>query len=268
MIRRYEFSCAEFLLRELGVTEPNEIDVEAIACHVGVRVKFAALEGCEARIIGSVDHAIVTVTTHAGWQRQRFSIAHELGHWRHHRGRSSVCRPDDIGNQRDATSGVERVADAYAADLLMPRYLFHPVAAEIARPSFDSIRDLRDRFDTSLTATAIRFIDMNTVPAVLVCHGPAGRQWFKAAKGVPSRWFPRSDLDADSFAFGALFSDTVEKRPRKIGAEAWFNRREAERYDIVEHTVKTGDDEIITLLLLEDEEMLQEREAHRSWAWR
>jgi hypothetical protein len=163
---------------------------------------------------------------------------------------------------------VERVADAYAADLLMPRYLFHPMAAEVARPSFDLIGDLADRFDTSLTATAIRFIDMNTVPAILVCHGPAGRQWFKAAKDVPSRWFPRSDLDADSFAFGALFSDTVENRPRKIGAEAWFDRFDAEPYDITGHTVKTSKDELMTLLLLEDEEMLQEGEAHRSWAWR
>ncbi len=179
-----------------------------------------------------------------------------------------MCRSDDIGDPRGGAPEVERVADAYAADLLMPRYLFHPIAAEIARPSFVSIGALANRFDTSLTATAIRFIDMNTAPAILVCHGPSGRKWFKAAKDVPSRWFPRSDLYADSFAFGALFSDTVEKKPRKIGAEAWFDRSDAERYDITEHTVKTSKDEIMMLLLLEDEEMLQEREAHRSWAWR
>lgn len=268
LIRRHEFSCAELLLRDLGITEPNDIDVEAIAWHVGARVKFAALEGYEARIIGREDQAIVTITMHASRRWRRFSIAHELGHWRHHRGRSLVCRSDDIWVPCGRAPEVERVADAYAADLLMPTYLFHPMAAEVARPSFDSIVDLADRFDTSLTATAIRFIDMNTVPTILVCHGPAGRQWFKATKDVPSRWFPRSDLDADSFAFGALFSDTVEKRPRKIGAEAWFDRLDAERYDITEHTVKTSKDEIMTLLLLEDEEMLQEREAHRSWAWR
>ena len=42
---------AERLLQELGVTEPGEIDLEAIAYHVNARVRYRPLDGCEARIV-------------------------------------------------------------------------------------------------------------------------------------------------------------------------------------------------------------------------
>ena len=79
-------SAAEELLQDLGVTEPDEIDLEAIAFYAGARVRYRALDGCEARIVGTNDQAIISVGLHSPRRRQRFSIAHELGHWHHHRG--------------------------------------------------------------------------------------------------------------------------------------------------------------------------------------
>jgi hypothetical protein len=104
---------AERLLQELGVTEPSEIDLEAIAFHLGARVRYRPLDGCEARIIGSNDVAVITVNERSSYPRKRFSIAHELGHWCHHRGKALVCRAEEF-RPRDPTSP-ERIADAYAA---------------------------------------------------------------------------------------------------------------------------------------------------------
>jgi hypothetical protein len=67
---------AERLLQELGVMEPGEIDLEAIAFHLGARVRYRPLDGCEARIIGSNDAAIITVNERSSYRRKRFSIAH------------------------------------------------------------------------------------------------------------------------------------------------------------------------------------------------
>lgn len=128
---------AEALLQELGITEPGEIDLRAIAYHVGARVRFRALCGCEAHIIGSGARAVITVKEDGSARRKRFSIAHELGHWRYHRGKMLVCRVDEY-RPRDAQSP-EKVADGYAADLLMPRYLFVPRASSIERMSFDAV---------------------------------------------------------------------------------------------------------------------------------
>lgn len=87
---------AELLLQELGITEPREIDLEAIAWTQGVHVRYRPLDGCEARIIGCGDRAIITVNDRSSARRQRFSIGHELGHWKWHRGRILVCRADEI----------------------------------------------------------------------------------------------------------------------------------------------------------------------------
>ncbi len=80
------------VLKELGVTEPSEIDVDAIAWSLGVRVKYRPLDGCEARITGNGDKAIITVNSRSSRRRKRFSVAHELGHWKYDRGRI-FCLP-------------------------------------------------------------------------------------------------------------------------------------------------------------------------------
>src|SRR5690349_18570970 len=108
---------AEQLLQELGVTEPDEIDLEAIAYHVGAHVRYRPLDGCEAHIIGYGNSAIITVDTKSSFSRQRFSIAHELGHWHHHRGQSLICRAKE--STPYDTRGPEPLANVYAADILM-----------------------------------------------------------------------------------------------------------------------------------------------------
>lgn len=151
---------AELILRDLGITEPHEIDIEAIAWTLGARVRYRPLDGCEACIIGHGDQAIITVSSRSHRHRQRFSIGHELGHWKHHRGRLLVCRADEIGRAGDDRPRVERTADSYAVELLMPGYLFQPIARAHPKLTFQAVRTIADVFDVSLTATAIRLAEV------------------------------------------------------------------------------------------------------------
>lgn len=43
---------AEALISELGISAPDEIDIEAIAIDSGVEVQYARLNGCEASLVG------------------------------------------------------------------------------------------------------------------------------------------------------------------------------------------------------------------------
>lgn len=63
----------------IGVTYPAEIDLEAIAWTMGAKVRYRPLDGCEARIIGRDDQAIITINERSPPRRQRFSLAHEIG---------------------------------------------------------------------------------------------------------------------------------------------------------------------------------------------
>jgi hypothetical protein len=257
---------AELLLQQFGITDPKEIDLEAIAWTQGVRVRYRPLDGCEARILGNGDQAIITVNSQSSAQRQRFSIAHELGHWKWHRGRVLVCRSDEIGAAGAERSHIERAADNYAADLLMPNFMFRPIASSFTKLNSRTVKAVAETFDVSATAAAIRLVEGDHSPCILVCHGRQGRKWFTRSPDVPSRWFPQETLDADSFAFGVLFgAQPDDVAPRRTGGDAWFNRRGADRYHLMEQTFRIGRNETLTLLLFTDPEMLEDEEGYR---WR
>jgi len=111
-----------------------------------------------------------------------------------------------------------------------------------------------------MTATAIRVAESAKVPALLICHGKQGREWFVRSPMVPGRWFPQDQLDAESPAFDVLFGGKGEDLlPQRMPAEAWFDRPEAQRYSLREQSVRLGPDRILTLLLLDDDQMLEDR---------
>lgn len=247
----------ERVLQQLGVTEPDDIDLEAIAWTLGAEVRYRQLDGCEARIIGCGDRAIITVNERSSPRRRRFSVGHEIGHWSHHRGRCLVCRADEINRGGDNRSLMEKTADRYAANLLIPPYLLRPVLAKLKRLTFQTVTDVANRFSVSRIPAAIQIIEARFGPALLVCHGLQGRKWFCRSMDVASHWFPQEQLDPDSFAFDVLFGKKPDcPSPRKIGADAWFDRRGADQYEIYEQTIRIGGDEVLTLLLINEERML------------
>ena len=151
------------------------------------------------------------------------------------------------------------MADAYASDLLMPWYLFKPALRTVKRPSLAFLRTIKASFGVSLTAAAFRIIDSDQFPIMLIIHSQTKRKMFRPSRSVPSRWFPREELDQDSQAFDMLYGKAQERQhPSKIGADAWFDRREADRYEILEQSFALPGNEVATLLMFEDEGMLEE----------
>jgi hypothetical protein len=253
---------AELILKRLGIAEPGDIDLEAIAWDLGVRIRYRPLDACEARIVGTADKAIITVNSRSPRRRRRFSIGHELGHWHHDRGRILMCQAEEIGRIGAGALSRERAADRFASRLLMPEYILRPVARSYPKADFQAVRTIAGLFDTSITATAIRLTEGGYFPAVLVCHGLRGQKWFTRSPDIPTRWFPSNELSAESFAFGVLYGGKPnDPAPRKIGAEAWFGPWEAERYDVLEQTIRTGEDETLTLIIMTNQLMLQDSSA-------
>ena len=255
--RRTHLTPAEQIIYNLGIADPADIDLDAIAWTEGARVRYRPLRGCEARIFGRSDEAIISVNSSTSATRRRFSLAHELGHWHHHRGKLLFCRSTDIGPGA-ARPQTEVVADRFAADLLMPSFLFTPRLSGLRRIGFGELDSLAADFRVSRSAVAIRAIERGQLPALLVCHDTRGRKWFARSPVVPERWFPSKELSAESSAFAVQFGEKKEDRQgRKVRASAWFDLRDADRFDVREETSRSGDDETLTLLWLDDKRMLE-----------
>ncbi len=245
---------AERILISLGITHPAEIDLEAIAWSQGAIVNYRPLDKCEAMIVGSERHAIITVNRDSLAVRKRFSLAHEIGHWHHHRGRTLFCDAKEIESPTDDQLNPERQADEFASDLILPGYLFQSYVTKLQKVTLAAVREIGEEFKASLTAICIRIVRTNIFPILIVCHRMEGRHWFKRADMVPGWWFPRLDLDPDSLAFDMLFGSASESSfPRKVGAEAWFSFRNAERFEIQEQSFRLPNRELLTVLTIPDE---------------
>lgn len=248
---------AETLLFELGVTDPKDIDVDAIADCVGAEIDYRDLAGCEAQIVGYRDRAVIYVRKDVRRERRRFSAGHELGHWHHHRGQSFVCRSEDIGRPIDeASKNAERIADAYAADLLLPPFLFGPRLDAQQKVSLEGLVSLAGEFSASVTATAIRAMRMTREPVLVVAHSLLGKRWQWPSVAMQGLTI-RDDIDPRSSAFLGLLGGVRLAPAKKEPASYWFDRRHIERFDLNVQTLKTVEGEVLSLVRVLDPQLIE-----------
>lgn len=167
---------------------------------------------------------------------------------------------EDIGLKKTfRQNDVERVANKFAADLLMPGYLFDEAARTYRKPDFSTVDAIAEQFRVSRSAAAIRLIQRGHFPALLICHRPNKKPWFFRSPLVPDRWFPREDLDSESSAFDVQFGKKSGGRfLSRIGADAWFDRFEAHGFEVREQSVPYGSGGSLTLVVIEDDGMLRD----------
>lgn len=244
------------IFEDLPIESAAEIDVEAIAFYYGAFVAKERLHGSAARIIGKDDRAFITVDNTGLPARQRFSVAHELGHWMMHRGKLSTV----ICSERSLVTGwtvhdPERSANRFAADLLMPSFLFVPAAKNLPI-TFDSVRKLCAEFRTSLTATAIRLVEGGSFTSMLVCSTSCGVKWKIRNRDVPEEIQLRDRPGVYSNAAELLASETPDANPVDVQASDWFTHPRAKNYIIFEDSVKVYDDTVLSLLWWQNEQQL------------
>jgi Zn-dependent peptidase ImmA (M78 family) len=247
-------TAAERMLLSLGISDPQEIDLEAIAWTQGAVVNYRPLESCEARIIGSSRRAVISVNSRSPQRRRRFSLAHELGHWHHHRGRTLFWDKNDIGNFARSAFNPEKLADAFASDLILSNFLLNPRLQKIKKPTLAAARELSDEFCASLTATLLKMTLSNTLPMAIACYNKTmRRRWFEKAPMIQSWWLPLQMLDLQTFAAEMLIKGAAEQGfPRKMPADAWFDFKGSDRFEVSEQSFLLPDDEILVVLTLPD----------------
>ncbi len=245
------------VLDELGVSAPSEIIIEGIAEYCGATIVYEPLDGCEARILGADDRAIITVNADSPRARQRFSAGHELGHWMRDRGKIAFSCTDNNLVRDWGDDNPERRANRYAADLLLPRRLFE-VAARGLPPTFESVRNLAAMFETSLTATAIRLAELGDAAAMIVCNDKQGRRWFYRASLI--RLWPLSKPGPNSEAARLLAGGfTRSGGPTTVDADEWIDDAEASKYTLVEDSMRAGG-VVLSLLWWKDERQILDLE--------
>jgi hypothetical protein len=246
---------ADNLIKELGICEPEDIDVEAIAQYCNATVVYEHLTGCEARIVGNADRAIITVSVDSRLGRQRFSAAHELGHWMRDRNQVGYSCTNSLFRSQWGAANSERSANQFAADLLLPQTIFGRYAYN--RPAtLQAARELAEKFDTSLAATAIRLVQHGSFPAMVVYLSQGARRWFVAEPDVPSVLSPREKPSKRTVAWELMQLTASEPGPTVVQANGWLTHPEGENYELLEDSVRFRDGSILSLLWWKNEKQI------------
>jgi hypothetical protein len=261
MTARSYYRRPSVLLTELGISEPEDIRIEAIAEYCDATIVYEPLEGSAARILGYGDHAFISVDSKSRRERQRFSAGHELGHWMMDRGKiaSFVC-VDKLFATEWNNDNPEHRANIYAAELLLPEFMFVP-RAKNREMTFETVRELARQFQTSLTATTIRLVELGSYPAMVVCSERERRIWFKKGPDVPKCFPARDKPGAYTAAYDLLRGGASTGGPLDVDADGWIDHPEARRYSIREDSIKVGHEMVLSLLWWKDEKQLLDLEA-------
>lgn len=203
------------VLRDLGV-ESLPVDPIWIAEQhaILVQAKPAESRGVSGMLLRAGDDFAIAYATHIenpGFQR--FSIAHELGHYFLPGHPEQLFANASVHHSKagfGSNDVLELEADHFAAALLMPRPLFADKVREVSKVAqgLDLVIGLRDACETSLLAAAIRYIEMADVPmAIIVSQG--GRLSFQflspELRAIPGFEWPKKNsmlpVGTESHAF-------------------------------------------------------------------
>ena len=109
---------------------------EKLAEHLGVEIRLSPLSGCDGWCLSAGQRAIIRINSGIGKARQRFTLAHELGHLL--LGVPSVIG-ESLGDVLRSGDEEERQVNDIAAELLVPRDVVQatvrdlPVVASVLR---------------------------------------------------------------------------------------------------------------------------------------
>ncbi len=215
---------ARRIIQQYGIDRPEEIDLHTICFDYNIFVIEKPLRGSLARLIRNHnDKAVIRVSDSIREEGQkRYAIAHEFGHFLLHKEKNqlSVCLQDHLISWYQS-SPEEKEANNFASELLMPEFLFQPRCVQIPA-YFSAIENLKDEFNTSLTATTLRYIQYTREVCALIVSVDKKIRWFRKSDGFPLNLFENgTEIDKASLAARLMNGDSAGQGPTEVPALAW-----------------------------------------------
>jgi len=152
------------LLEELGINSPP-INVEDIAKYLGITFKFIDFENDQISglLVKKTNKVILAINHIHSDNRQRFTIAHELGHFLFHMNTPIFVDESPYFRNTRSSKGVdseEIEANNFAAELLMPEKLITKSMEQIDVSNSNAISALAEQYNVSIEALVFRLLNL------------------------------------------------------------------------------------------------------------
>ncbi len=216
---------ARALLSELKISGPT--DARTIAAQLQLDVNVLDVQGFDGGLVrakGTPIGAIIVRDSIREPGRKNFTVAHEIGHFvlpGHDTG-GAVCGSSEVGNWGDSSQELEREADEFAAELLLPTDHAGPIFRGKS-PSLGIIQAVANESNVSLSATAWRYCDLVSERCAVVWSKNGKVSWYKASQEF-GFYIKRSWEIAKGTQAWECFSGTrTHTGPEPVPADLWLN---------------------------------------------
>lgn len=206
------------------------VDPEEIAELKGIEVKEDNAEGYTGMLLVVDGEAMISVKRSIGEaSKKRFTIAHEVGHYTipgHVSGERTIfqCSDTDLNSfNKIIGKDKEFEANVFASELLLPENHFKK-NVQCKDLNKNTLDNLCLEYETSLTATAIRFVTFRPEYALVYSEGSRIR-WFNAGKDFGCYLDVKrgSLLQRESLAFNFFKGAELPTELEEVPSCAWIN---------------------------------------------
>lgn len=246
---------AALVLQELEID--GKPDLQVVCKRLGIRVREVASTAFDGTLVRSRSAQKGVIGVRASIRehgRKRFTVAHEIGHFvlPHHRLLKNMCRENAVDSYKPSLRQEELEANEFAGVFLLPANVIVN-KWNLSEPSLKEISSIADEFETSLTATARRFVDLTEAAMVLLWQSAGTIEWFHKSSAF-TYYLPLAELPAPSSMAGRLFAgEVVPDDFEPIDPSLWLDRRDADKVQSLrEHSILLANySAVLTLLLVE-----------------
>lgn len=155
-------SIAEKILASQNIKE-SPVPVELIASQNNIQISRAHNKDFSGLLLRKEGKSLIGVNSSESPKRQRFTIAHELGHYFLHPTKNAFV--DYRDNKKNIKRGIKEVqANIFAATLLMPKTFLEKDYKEISQKGLleeEDLKFLADKYQVSEDAMKIRLINLH-----------------------------------------------------------------------------------------------------------
>lgn len=227
---------AQQLLENCGLDEITDLEMDLFVAGIDAMLIEEKLTNCDGKIIFGNSKVVIKVNSEIQFSvRKRFVTAHEIGHLVMHR---NMQLPDDTFANFNIIAGMEKAlkngrqeleANEFASELLMPEKLF---LKEAKGKKFTPllIKNLSERFKTSLTATIFRYMQFEQLQplCVVFIENEKVKYWKKSDDlkvwlGDFTRLAPPyGSIAAEYIENNYDFVYKLEEKAQTISKSTWF----------------------------------------------
>lgn len=247
------------VLKESGVfNTPSLISIEDLAYSRGVsHIQQIRIDGAQGRITGTPKNTIISYNEKITLKtKKRFVIAHELGHYELHKN-LLINKYPHIDTTKSLSNwyakGIHEVeANDFAAEILMPSHLFR-THVKGQNFNFNLIRDVASIFETSLTASLLKYRKLGDFPIAIIFSEKKEVKWSSFSCDFLCQYIPKGmNVPIYSVAYEFYEGRTLPFEPEEISALTWFcEDRNLEAFkDVIfyEQCVQIGENGVLSCI--------------------